>query len=188
MVSLTDLPGISDENNLPHNLIVGTFYLLLVLIVIGAALPADDTEQASDDAGADAATDTPAPTEEMTTTVTEAEQTTEEPTETEAPETDPPETKEPNPEEASGDGYQVRVSYDGEWSGAIGKEGTTRSVDGSGTETFDIEGDPFIVSGNAQKQDAGSGELTIQILEEGEVISEQSTTAEYGVASTSSQT
>lgn len=184
---LSGLPGIDPEAGL-QSAVVAFVCVVLLLAVVSAIVPAEDTEQASDEAGADAATDTPAPTDEMTTTATEAEQTTDEQTETEAPETEAPVTEEPNPEEASGDGYQVRVSYDGEWSGAIGKEGTTRSVDGSGTETFDIEGDPFIVSGNAQKQDAGSGELTIQILEDGEVISEQSTTAEYGVASTSSQT
>lgn len=189
---LSGLPGIDPEAGL-QSAVVAFVCVVLLLAVVSAIVPADDTEQASDEAGADAATDTPAPTEEMTTTATEAEQTTDESTpepttETEAPETEAPVTEEPDPEESSGDGYQVRISYDGEWSGAIGKEGTTRSVDGSGTETFDIEGDPFIVSGNAQKQDAGSGELTIQILEDGEVISEQSTTAEYGVASTSSQT
>lgn len=191
---LSGLPGIDPEAGL-QSAVVAFVCVVLLLAVVSAIVPADDTEQASDSASS--STPTPEQTDAaQAATETETQEQTESPTETqvtETPEPEPePDTETPAPEteapESSGDGYQVRISYDGEWSGAIGKEGTTRSVDGSGTETFDIEGDPFIVSGNAQKQDAGSGELTIQILEDGEVISEQSTTAEYGVASTSSQT
>jgi len=83
--------------------------------------------------------------------------------------------------------YQVRINYDGEWSGSVGGEGSSRSVDGSGTETFDIDGDPFIVSANAQKQDDGSGELAVEILQDGEVIARETTSAEYGLAQVTSE-
>lgn len=63
-------------------------------------------------------------------------------------------------------------------------DGESRTVDGSGEETFEIDGDPMTVSANAQKEDDSSEELTVQSLEDGEVVSEQSTTAEYGVAQT----
>lgn len=101
-------------------------------------------------------------------------------------------TEQPTEEstERSTDGesaYRVRISYDGEWSGTVATDGSSRTVDGTGTETFDVEGDPFIVSANAQKQDDGSGELTVQILQDGEVIAEESTSAEYGVAQVTSQ-
>lgn len=86
----------------------------------------------------------------------------------------------------SGSDYQIRVAYSGDWSGTIGDVGSTRSVEGSGTESFDIDvqsGD--IVSANAQKDDDSNDELTIQILRDGDVIKETSTTAEFGVASVS---
>lgn len=88
-------------------------------------------------------------------------------------------------EDSSSGSYSVRVQYDGEWSGSIAADGSSRSVDGSGEETFEIDGDPTTISANAQKQDDSSEELTIQILQDGEVVAEQSTTAEYGVAQTS---
>lgn len=90
-------------------------------------------------------------------------------------------------EESSDSGYQVRVRYNGEWSGSISGDGSSRSVDGSGTETFDVDGDPFIVSANAQKQDDSSNELVIEILEDGEVIASKRTSAGYGVAQVTSE-
>lgn len=78
--------------------------------------------------------------------------------------------------------------YDGEWSGAMGTLESTNSIDGSGEETFEYDVDPdeiTSVSINAQKNNQLSDELVVQILENGEVVSEASTTAEFGVASTS---
>lgn len=94
-------------------------------------------------------------------------------------------------EESSGDtsepNYQVKIIYDGEWSGSISGDGSSKSVDGSGTETFDVSGNPLIVSANAQKQDDSSDELVIQILKGGKVIAEESTSAEYGIAQVTSE-
>lgn len=196
---LSGLPGIDPSAGLQSG-VVAFVGVVLLLAVVGAVAPADDSE-----ATESAATPTPEAQEQAQTAAeTEAQEQTEAQTsapgtETEAPETETPEPEptpepetetpapepEPETEESSGDGYQVRISYDGEWQGALGGDASTRSVDGSGTETFDIKGDPFVVSANAQKMDSGSGELTVQILNDGEVVSEQSTTAEYGVASTS---
>lgn len=86
---------------------------------------------------------------------------------------------------SSGSGLQVRIMYDGEWSAAVGGDGGSRTVDGSGTETIDVDDGSSVVSANAQKQDDGNGELTIQILSDGEVIKQSSTTAAFGVASVS---
>lgn len=102
-------------------------------------------------------------------------------------EQDEQEAQDTDTEQSGSPTYQVRISYDGEWSGSIGGESSTRSVDGSGTETFDIEGDPFIVSANGQKEDDGSGELTVEILKDGTVIASESTTASYGVAQVTSE-
>lgn len=127
------------------------------------------------------------------------ETSTEAPEETEEPDTEPSTEESADgsseqPTDESADdlteqdlSYQVRISYDGEWSGSIGSGGSTRSVDGSGTETFDIDGEPFIVSANAQKQDDGSGELTVEILQDGEVIARKTTSAEYGLAQVTSE-
>ena len=80
------------------------------------------------------------------------------------------------------EGFQVRIIYDGEWTGAAGAEGGTSSIEGEGEETIDIDDDADIISANAQKQDDSDRELTIQILEDGEVVAEESTTAGFGVA------
>lgn len=147
--------------------------------------PTDSSTDASTPEPTDSPTDEPtdSPTDEPTDSPTDepTDTPTEEPTET--PTEEP--TDSPTPTETSS--YEVRISYDGEWSGTVGGDGSTRSVDGSGTETFDVSGDPMIVSANGQKQDGGSGELTVEILQSGEVIARQSTTAEYGVAQVTSE-
>lgn len=80
-------------------------------------------------------------------------------------------------------GTQVKVTYDGSWSGAYGDENSLKSVDGKGTKTFNITGDPFVVSANFQKKDGSSKELVVEILKDGEVVETSSTSAAYGVAS-----
>ena len=87
--------------------------------------------------------------------------------------------------ESSDAGIEVRISYSGEWSGSVGGDGTSSSVDGSGDETIPIDGDPATVSASIQKQDDSNDELTVAIVEDGEVIVEESTTAEYGVVTVS---
>ena len=81
-------------------------------------------------------------------------------------------------------GIQVKITYSGDWSGAISTGGSTKSISGSGDETIDIE-KGGMVSANAQKQDGSSNELSIQILKDGKVVEETSTDAEYGVAQVS---
>ena len=82
-------------------------------------------------------------------------------------------------------GVQVKVSYDGEWQGAAGAEGSTNSISGTGDKTIDMDKDAHIVSVNAQKMDGSSSTLTVQILKDGKVVKESSTDTQYGVASVS---
>ncbi|WP_342593129.1 hypothetical protein [Methanobacterium aggregans] len=82
-------------------------------------------------------------------------------------------------------GIQIQVDYSGSWSGSYGDETGQQSVDGSGTKTIDVSGNPSIVSAVFQKKDDGSGTLTVNILEDGSVVESKSTSAEYGVVSTS---
>lgn len=134
-------------------------------------------------------TESPGTTSAGTTAETTAgtEMTTEQVSTTQA-ETEEPTTQESTTSaETESSTLQVKVSYEGEWSGTVGTGDSTRSVDGSGTETIDIESDSLIVSANAQKQDDSSRELTVQIIENGEVIAEQSTSAGYGVAQVTSE-
>jgi hypothetical protein len=89
----------------------------------------------------------------------------------------------------SGPDYAVKVQYSGDWSGAMsvtsGGDSTTESISGSGTETIPIDGEPTIVSANAQKQDATSETVVVQIIRNGEVVSEANSSSSYGVAQTS---
>lgn len=121
------------------------------------------------------ATTTPAPTTTATSTATPTATATRTATSTPTPE--------PLPD------IEIRIRYAGEWQGALSitEDGTssTRSIEGSGDRTIDISNTPIIVSVNAQKQDRGSGELTVQIVRDGEVVAEARTTAEFGVAQTS---
>lgn len=75
-----------------------------------------------------------------------------------------------------------KILYDGGWQGALGTESEQRSISGQGDSHLPVDNNATIISGNAQKQDGGSGTLTVQILVDGEVISKQSTSAEYGLA------
>lgn len=87
--------------------------------------------------------------------------------------------------DTGGSEYTVRVEYSGSWTGAVSAGGNTRSTQGQGTTEIEISGSPSIISANAQKQEANRETLRIQILEDGTVVSESQTSAEYGVAQTS---
>lgn len=86
---------------------------------------------------------------------------------------------------SSSSDIQVRVIYSGDWTGNVGSTATQRSVEGSGDETFDIEVEQSfdVVSAVFQKTDDSDAEMTVQIIENGEVVEEQSTTAGYGTVS-----
>jgi len=82
-------------------------------------------------------------------------------------------------------GVKVQVSYAGSWQGSYGDISGLQSVDGSGTKTFTLEGNPSIVSATFQKMSGGSGKLTVSIIKDGKVLVTKSTTAKYGVVSAS---
>lgn len=83
-------------------------------------------------------------------------------------------------------GVQVKIIADGSWSGSIGSGSSQSSYDGTGEKTIDIDNSGFnIVSAAIQKKSGDSSELKVQILKDGKVLKEASTTAEYGVVSLS---
>ena len=74
------------------------------------------------------------------------------------------------------------------FSGNYGTLDRQRSVDGTTPDNFEAEVKTgFLefdsVSAVMQKREQGNGELTIQMIVDGEVVKEQSTTAEFGVVS-----
>lgn len=79
---------------------------------------------------------------------------------------------------------QVKVIYSGSWDGAVGTVDSTNSVSGSGTTVLNIDGSSWdMCSAVIQKKDSGSGKLTVQIIKDGNVKKEGSTTSSYGVVS-----
>ena len=79
---------------------------------------------------------------------------------------------------------QVRVIYSGSWDGAVGTLDSDYSVSGSGTKVLNIDGSRWdTCSAVIQKGDSGNGKLTVQIIKNGKVKKQSSTTASYGVVS-----
>lgn len=78
-------------------------------------------------------------------------------------------------------GYQVKIITDDSWSGSIGSIDSS-SYDGVGNDTIDVKNvESNIVSLAIQKNGGGSALLEVQILKDGQVVKEGSTTAAYGL-------
>ena len=82
----------------------------------------------------------------------------------------------------------VKVSYSGPWTGNIDDTSGGRSLQGSGSQTFQLK-TPGVVSAVFQKNDPttnSTGTLTVQIVDgSGNIVATQSTSANAGVASVS---
>ena len=82
-------------------------------------------------------------------------------------------------------GVQVHIITDGEWSGSIGDTSSQSTYDGTGEDTIDIKDAQTVVSAVIQKKGGDSSELKVEILKDGKVIKDGSTTGEYGVVTVS---
>lgn len=82
-------------------------------------------------------------------------------------------------------GVQVHIISDGSWSGSIGDVGSQSTYDGDGEDTINLTDAKNVVSAAIQKQGGDSSELKVEILKDGKVIKEGSTTGEYGVVTVS---
>lgn len=82
-------------------------------------------------------------------------------------------------------GVQVHIITDGSWSGSIGDVGSQSTYDGTGEDTIDLGDADSIVSAAIQKQSGDSSELKVEIIKDGKVIKDASTTGEYGVVTVS---
>lgn len=107
-----------------------------------------------------------------------------------------PEPQDQPAPEAQEEGVAVRVGGDAgmRFQGALGNVDTTRTVEGTTPQEFKVRGVDTgffatdVVSANAQKMGTGRGTLTIEIVVNGEVVKQASTSAEFGVAQVASST
>ena len=76
----------------------------------------------------------------------------------------------------------IQITSNTSWSGSIGGDAQSRSVDGSGSQSFQVKGS--IIVAVIQKQ-TESGSLTVNIIVDGKIKTSQSTTAAYGVVTVS---
>jgi len=78
--------------------------------------------------------------------------------------------------------FRIEIQSDTSWTGAIGADGNTRSVEGFGTTAFRVQG--TIASAVIQKN-TEHGFLRVRIFRDGTLLASQETTAAYGVVSVS---
>ena len=79
--------------------------------------------------------------------------------------------------------FAIRIESNTSWAGSIGADGSSRSIEGFGSETWEVTG--TIAVAVIQKQ-TDYGYLTVSILKGGRVLDSQTTTAAYGVVTVSS--
>lgn len=124
-------------------------------------------------------------TETSTDTSTEAGTFTETPPETPSPSPSPtdeePATERPTDEPSGVSGIQVKIVYEGAWQGSLATGNTSRSIDGEGTTTLDAPSDTRTVSVTAHKQDDSDRKLTVQILNDGKIVTKGSTNSPEGI-------
>jgi hypothetical protein len=147
-----------------------------------------DTDSSTNSSSGSNATDTTTVTDSAQDTTTESTTTESSSTESESTESESAESEssETTSDESSGDAaYQMVVEYEGQWAGSISTGDSSRSVEGEGSKTIDISGDTSMLGVNAQKQEDNDEKLVVQILKNGEVVKEASTSAAFGVAQTS---
>ena len=88
----------------------------------------------------------------------------------------------------SASGVVVRVTGDPgiQFQGNIANLDSSRTVEGTTPAEFPVEVDQGFLSGDSVSANAqnmgGAGNLTVQIVSDGEVVKESSTSAEYGIA------
>lgn len=78
--------------------------------------------------------------------------------------------------------FTIQVKSNTDWAGSIGADGSSRTIEGYGSETREVTG--TIAVAVIQKQ-TDYGYLTVTILQNGKVLDSQTTTAAYGVVNVS---
>ena len=77
--------------------------------------------------------------------------------------------------------YKAVIKYDGSWYASVGNPDYPKEYSGHGSKTISLDCAMWdMVDMEVQKQDYGEGELKIQLLKNGEVVAEKSTTNATG--------
>lgn len=107
---------------------------------------------------------------------------------TEEPSTDHNETDTPEESEADTTATLV-IDYEGEWSGTLETGGSSQSIDGHGSETFEIEGEnsSIMVSATIMKEDSSSETLLVEMIVDDQVVQSSSTNSPSGTVTLSYQ-
>ena len=93
-----------------------------------------------------------------------------------------------NVQEGSSTPYQVKIIYNGSWYARYGDPNYLQEKTGSGEIIINLDCASWdSVQVTVQKYDSSSEELTVQILRNGEVVAENSTTSPSGSVSLSYQ-
>lgn len=80
----------------------------------------------------------------------------------------------------------MKISYSGTWTGSIASSSGSKSVQGTGMQTFQLGPNSGSYSGSFQKTDNGTLPLTVEILDGGgNAVESETTTANYGVVTVS---
>jgi len=154
-MGITDKLPLLNSKNKIVKIVGYVLYAFVILMIIGAMAPSEDKT-------------TKAASEDTTTRAASVES-----VEKETSDSD------------SSSGWAVNIISNGAWSGSVGGDGNSYSIDGRRNKRIPIEGDPWIVSAVIQKQ-GESGTLKVQILKDGEIKKESETSAAYGVVSITS--
>jgi hypothetical protein len=76
----------------------------------------------------------------------------------------------------------VQVVTAGNWTGALDYSNSEKSVQGTGNDQFDLGPNPGIVSVNFQKGTNDTNPLTVNLIQGGNTVKTQTTTASQGIA------
>lgn len=76
---------------------------------------------------------------------------------------------------------QILITYYGAWSGAYYNDGTPVSVNGTGSTIITVNNPGSNVSTSIQKRDGTTEKLKVEILKNGNELTEGSTSTAYGV-------
>jgi hypothetical protein len=83
-----------------------------------------------------------------------------------------------NIQKSSSQPYELKVIYDGDWFSKSGNSNYPKEVNGNGTQLIKLDCAAWdTVSVFVEKSDGSSENITVQLLRNGEVVAENSTTA-----------
>ncbi len=77
-------------------------------------------------------------------------------------------------------GVWVRINYSGNFTGSVGTSGRMRDVTGSGNRLYQIPARDEVVEGTLQKMDNSGNILTVEVYNEGKLVTRSTTTTPGG--------